>query len=250
MNRSGLVSLFAVGIILSSSMVNAQSNSLTADQILKGVDDVLNAPKDQTLKQKMILTDKKGNEKIRTLIVFQKGFDKRMAKFLTPADQEGIAFLSLPNDVIYLYLPAFKKIRRIATHVKNTKFAGTDFTYEDMEAKRYADKWIPELLKTEADHYSLKIEPKSGTKTNYSKMIFRIRKDNFFPTKVELYNKGGRLFKVATAKGIKKIGKYWVAEEAIMENLKARHKTRVVLLYAKFDTGLSNEKFSKRYLSR
>ena len=86
-------------------------------------------------------------KKKREMSMLQKGSEKRFVKFLSPTAQAGIAFLSLPDDVMYIYLPALKKVRRIASHVKNTKFAGTDFTYEDMEAARYSDKYIPEFIK-------------------------------------------------------------------------------------------------------
>jgi hypothetical protein len=56
----------------------------------------------------------------------------------SPASEAGIAFLSLPDDLMYLYMPAFGRERRIASHVKNQSFAGTDFSYEDMEAREYA----------------------------------------------------------------------------------------------------------------
>ena len=206
-----ILTFTAVIIAVSTGVLYAED--YTADQILKKLDDVMNAPRDQKMKQKVELIDKRGNSKIRVLQVSQKGSDRRMAKFLSPADQKGIAFLSLPNDVIYLYLPAFKKVRRIATHVKNTKFAGTDFTYEDMEAKRYADKWIPELLKTEANHYIIQIKPKKGVRTDYSKIKLQVRKDNFYPVKVEFFNKGGRLFKILKTKNIQKVGKYWTAKQ-------------------------------------
>ena len=108
--------------------------------------------------------------------VFQKGTDKRLVRFLSPADQKGIAFLSLPNDNQILYLPAFGKTRRIASHVKNTRFAGTDYTYEDLEAKRYADKWDAELKSRSAGEYTLSLTPKKGVKTDYAKMDIRIFK--------------------------------------------------------------------------
>jgi len=57
-----------------------------------------------------------------------------MFRFTAPASQAGIAFLSLPNDVMYMYLPAFGKERRIASSAKNQNFAGTDFSYDDMES--------------------------------------------------------------------------------------------------------------------
>jgi outer membrane lipoprotein-sorting protein len=167
--------------------VSIYAQTPTAEDILKNADAVVNAPKDQDLKVKLILTDKKGKEKTREMSMLQKGSDKRMVKFLSPADQKGIAFLSLPDDVMYLYLPAFKKIRRIASHVKNTKFAGTDFTYEDMEAVRYSDKYEPEFLRKEDSLFVLQLIPKEGLKTDYSKLIMWIREDNFYIVKT--YNK-------------------------------------------------------------
>ena len=122
MNKVILLSLFVLGVVMFAFQGMAEDTQLTATQILEKVDDVINAPKDQDIKIKLILIDKNGKESMREMSMLQKGSDKRLVKFLSPADQRGIAFLSLPNDVMYLYLPAFKKTRRIASHIKNNKF--------------------------------------------------------------------------------------------------------------------------------
>ena len=228
----------------------AQESQLTASQILEKVDVVVNAPKDQDLSIKLILIDKDGNEKEREMNMLQKGSDQRMVKFLSPADQKGIAFLSLPDDVMYLYLPAFKKVRRIASHIKNNKFAGTDFSYEDMEAIRYADKYIPTLQKTEEKHYVLQLIPKEGIKTDYSKLIMRVRNDNFYPDKIEHFNKGNKLFKIMLRERIEQVDGYWISRETEMEDLKAEHKTKMIIEEAKFDSFFPKNRFTKRYLSR
>ncbi|MBA7653049.1 hypothetical protein ES703_60890 [subsurface metagenome] len=245
-----LLLLVAYPFMYQSGNLNAEELTLTASQILEKVDDVINAPRDQDLRIKLILIDKKGKEKIREMSMLQKGSDKRMVKFLSPADQRGIAFLSLPGDIMYLYLPAFKKVRRIASHVKNTKFAGTDFTYEDMEAKRYSEKYVPELLKKEEDHYILQLKPREGVKTDYSKLIMWVRTDNFYPTKIEHYDKGDKLYKIMIREKIEMVNGYWVSRESEMEDLKAEHKTRMIIVDVRVDSGLSDDKFTKRYLSR
>jgi len=242
--------LVAYPFMCQSGNLNAEELTLTASQILEKVDDIINAPKDQDLKIKLVLIDKEGKEKIREMSMLQKGSDKRMVKFLSPADQKGIAFLSLPDDIMYLYLPAFKKVRRIASHVKNTKFAGTDFTYEDMEAKRYLEKWLPELIKKEDSHYILQLNPKEGVKTDYSKLIMWVRTDNFYPTKIEHYDKGNKLYKVMVREKIEKVKEYWISKQSEMEDLKEKHKTKMLLEDVKFDSGLSDEFFTERYLSR
>jgi len=250
MKKYILVNLLVVCMTISVSYIFAQEKELTATQILTMVDDVINAPKDQDLKLKLILIDKDGKEEVRQMSMLQKGCDRRMVKFLSPASQKGIGVLSLPDDIMYLYLPAFKKTRRIASHVKNTKFAGTDFTYEDMEAKRYSEKYTPEILKKDENHYILQLKPKKDVKTDYSKLIMWVRADNFYPTKIEFYDKGNNLYKVMLREKIEKVGKYWVSKESEMEDLKAKHKTKMILEDVKFDSGLSDELFTERYLIR
>ena len=237
-------------VSLSFTLVWAEETQLTAVQILQKADDVINAPRDQDLKIKLILIDKKGNEKVREMSMLQKGSDKRLFKFLSPADQKGIAFLSLPDDVMYLYMPAFKKIRRIASHVKNTKFAGTDFTYEDMEAVRYSDKYIPEYIRKEDNHFILQLIPKEGIKTDYSKLIMSIREDNFYITKIEHYNRGDKLFKIMIRDNIEKIGEYWLARESEMQDLKSKHTTKMIIEEVILDSKVSDDKFTKRNLKK
>ncbi len=80
-----------------------------AKVILSRVDSVMNAPKDREMKMIMILIDKHGEKSIREGESYQKGDSYRLIRFTKPADQRGIAFLSLPHDVMYVYFPAFKK---------------------------------------------------------------------------------------------------------------------------------------------
>ena len=81
----------------------------------------------------------------------QKGTSMRIFRFTALSSQAGIAVLLLPNEVMYLYMPAFGKERRISSSVKSQKFAGTDFSYDDIESKPYSDKYILKLFKTEDD---------------------------------------------------------------------------------------------------
>jgi len=48
---------------------------------------------------------------------------------------------------------------------------------------------------------------------------------------------------------IEKVGK-WISKESEMGDLKAKHKTKMILEDVKFDSGLSNERFTERYLTR
>jgi outer membrane lipoprotein-sorting protein len=218
-----------------------------ASTILKNMDDVMYSPKDLTGVNKIILIDKNGKQESREATVQQKGNDMRMLRFTAPASQAGIAVLSLPNDVMYLYLPAFGKERRISTSVKSQNFAGTDFSYDDMEAKPYTNKYTPKLLKTDATGFVLELTPKG--QSDYSKLVVTINKANFYPEAMDYYDKGNN--KVKEAKYIfKKVGNYWNAEEIEMTDLKKNHKTKMQMSDVKYDTGLSNDEFTVRKLKQ
>jgi len=242
-----VVVLFAATILISRPL-SAQQPS--AEQILTKFESVINAPKDQDLRAKLVLIDSKGNEKERTITMLQKGDDKRLVRFLTPADQRGIGFLGLRNDVQYIYLPAFKKVRRIASHIKNQSFAGTDFTYDDIGTLKYSDDYNPKLAKTTAEHYVLELTPKEGKNKDYGKLKIWVRKDIFYPVKTEFYDKGGKLWKVMERRNIESISKYWVSEEVEVKDLKDEHSTKMILSEIKFDTKLSDDLFTERNLEK
>jgi len=218
-----------------------------ASTILKNMDKVLYAPEDMTGTNTIILIDKNGKQEIREANVKQKGTDKRIMRFTSPASQAGIAVLALPDDVMYMYLPAFGKERRISSSVKNQNFAGTDFSYDDMEPKPYADKYSPKLINTEGDSYVLELIPKG--RSDYSKLIVTISKTYYYPEHMEYYDRGNTKIKEARYT-FKKVGKYWSPAEIEMENLKKNHVTKMQTSNVEYDTGLTDDEFTLRKLKQ
>jgi len=223
---------------------------LNAGEILAKIDAAAAAPRDQDFEARLILRDASGGSSERSLLIWQKGADRRMARFLSPADQKGISVLSLPDGSIYLYLPAYKKVKRIASHVKNSSFAGTDFTYEDMEAVNYSAKYSPALGPEDERHYVLDLAPRAGQESGWSRLRVWALKDSFVPVTVEYYDRKGLLARRMSSGAVEKIKGYWVAREREMHDLAADHRSRMVLTNVRFDTGLSDELFTTRYLER
>ncbi|MGA1977446.1 MAG: outer membrane lipoprotein-sorting protein [Bacteroidales bacterium] len=235
-----LTALIAAGSIFS---VYAQD----ASTILKQMDNVMFSSKDMSAKNKIILIDKSGKQEIREATVQQKGTDKRMFRFTSPASQAGISVLSLPDDIMYLFLPAFGKERRISTSAKNQNFAGTDFSYDDMESKPYSNKYNSKLLNTEANVFVLELTPK--VQSDYLKITININKTNYYPELMEYYDKGNTKIKEAKYT-FKKIGNYWNAQEIEMTDLKKNHKTKMQMSDVKYDAGLTDDDFSVRKLKQ
>jgi outer membrane lipoprotein-sorting protein len=236
--------------LLGPSTTAFAEEALSGDEILRRADEVMSAPRDQDVQATLVLVDKDGNRKERTLRMYQKGAETRLARFLSPADQKGISVLSLPDGSIYLYLPAYQKVKRIASSVKNTSFAGTDFTYEDMEAWRYADSYAAELVRTETECWVLRLTPRPGVSDDWAHLLMWIRRDNNVPITVEYCDAKGAVERRLTSARIEQIGRYWVAREREMHDIAKNHRTRMIIDKAVFDSGLSDEIFTTRYLER
>lgn len=238
-----LITLIFTGLMVNTAFAE------DAGSILKKMDAVLFAGEDQTSSIRMILTDKGGNERVREAQVWQKGANKRLFRFTAPAAEAGIAFLSLPDDVMYLYMPAYGRERRIASHVKNQSFAGTDFSYEDLESEKYVKRFTPGLLDETDETYILELTPLPDMRSDYSKIIAHIHKKHHYPLKMESFDRGGQPFKVAEYT-FKKKGDYWYTAEIKMTNLRRNHSTRMIFEEVAFDTGIDDSVFSVRNLTR
>jgi len=247
MKRFKILSLIL--LLLCAFTYSLAAQTLSGNQILKKVEDTMLAPKSTVADATMILIDKKGKQKVRKVKMWTKGKKKRVVKFLKPADVKGVGFLVLSDNEMYLYMPAFKKIRRIASHVKHQSFMGTDFSYDDISTTEYTKHYTGKLLKETDKEYIIEAKRKKSSDKEYDKLKMWVDKTSFLPTKVEMYKKN-KLRKVMINNKIEKIGKYWMATDIVMTNVKKKHKTRLKLENLKFDKAVSSRIFTKRYLKR
>jgi len=103
----------------------------------------------------MVLRNQHGEEskrkmRSRTLEMETDG-DRSMVVFEEPRDVKGTTFLSFTHrsgpDDQWLYLPALKRVKRIASNNKSGPFMGSEFAYEDIasqEVEKYTYKFIGE----------------------------------------------------------------------------------------------------------
>jgi len=206
------------------------------------------SPKDKQGKITITLIGKNDKEKVREAEMFQKGTDRKLYRYTQPESQAGIATLSLPGDIMWMYLPALAKPKKITLLARSQSFTGTDFSYEDMATKPYTDRYTPELLKTEGNAYFLQLTPKEKN-NKYSKIVVKLDKANGYPILMEYYNQKGDKFKEATYL-YEKIGNYWNAKEVVMTNLKKNHSTKIELSGVIFDQGLPDDLFAVENLKK
>jgi hypothetical protein len=226
-----------------------QARALSAEEILKKMDAAEYAAKDTIAVITMELEEQDGRTSKRKMKMYQKGADKRLIQFESPADVKGIGFLDIDGKM-YVYLPAFHKIRRIAGSVKNENFAGTDFAHDDLSSERFNKRLQATAMRDEGDHFVLETRERDKDSSRYSKLVFKVRKKDLMFDSVEYYDKSGKLWKVFKRSQFKPVGKYMQSYLAEMADLKKKHKTRMIVDSIKCDSGLSDRRFSKRQLKR
>jgi uncharacterized protein len=131
--------------------------------------------------------------------------NRRVIRFLAPGDVRNTTTLLIENpgkdDEIWVYLPAMKKARRLASNNKKSSFVGTDLSFGDLVGHRARD-WSHKLLKQESlagtPVYvveSLPKTPEIAGDSGYSKRVSWVAKDSLVSVKVEFLDMAGALLK-------------------------------------------------------
>ena len=157
------------------------------------------------------------------------------------------------EDDKWLYLPALKKTRRISGKSSKTDyFMGSDFTYDDI-GKRNVDEDTHKLLREESadgfDYYVVESTPKKEGEI-FSKKLVWIRKDCDVVTKVEFYDKFGKLHRQMVSSDIKKVDGFWTVGKMDMKNVQTGHSTELLFLDPKYNIQLDSKIFSVSKLER
>ena len=238
---------------------------LTARQIVEKVE-AANTTEDR----KSIMTmeiRRGGSTRVRTMYMWAKedelGNGRSLIKFIEPADIRGTGFLTIENmgrdDDLWIYLPALKRVRRIASSGKSGSFMGSDFTYADM-SQGSIDNYNYSIIGSESidgnDCYKIEAVPATDTIKNdegYSKKILWVRKDIFYLVKQEFYDKKGNYLKVMTQTGLKKIEgtDIWTASALLMTNeQKSGYETLIEFRKVEVNTEILDSFFTQRHLKR
>jgi hypothetical protein len=239
-----------------------QGKTLTASQVMAEFK-TRHRVKSYISTELMLLVNRRGKKEKRILKSYYKnygnGISKSLCLFLKPASARGVAVLTWDrekgDDDQWLYLPSQKKMRRVAQGSKKSYFFGTDITYEDME-EEHLDTYTYSMLSSEKidnqDCYVIEAVPADRKKlraSGYSKRKIWIRKDIFYPVKIDFFSHGKRLIKTQTNHDLKKIeGNVWRPEKTQVANQKKRHKTLSGIKKHEFNIPLDDAIFSERFI--
>lgn len=250
---------FLIIFIILFSQIEICLSGMDGYWVAKQMDE-RNRGKDASIEMEMKLIDKKSKERKRELFIFRKdyqGLDKLILKFTYPKDIKGTSFLvwehKEEDNERFLYLPALRRVRRIASSEKNENFAGTDFSYEDISGRKlndYTYKLVNDTATCKGYRcYLLESYPK-GKNPKYPRIVSWVRKDSFITLKAEYYNRQGMKEKIFEVNKMERIDDIWTMLEMIMENLKLKHRTYIKVNKVSYNQRISDTYFTERELSK
>lgn len=217
--------------------------------------------KDSTASMQMILINPNGQKSSREVrLKFLEGSgdgDKSLSVFDSPKDVQGTAFLSfshaLTADEQWLYLPALKRVKRIASANKSGPFMGSEFAFEDLssnEVEKYTYEYLREESVEGQDCFVVRNYPQYEH-SGYKYRDVWIDKKHYRTVKIDFYDRKGAPLKTLTQHNhILYLDKYWRAETFKMINHQTNKATELAWKDYQFQKGLTEEDFNRNSLMR
>jgi outer membrane lipoprotein-sorting protein len=212
-------------------------------------------------KLRMTLVSGRGAPRIRNVSYYSKDYgdtDKILMVFQSPPDVAGTAYLSFSyddeskDDDIWLYLPAMRRVRRIAGAGKNDDFLGTDFTYEDMGSRSLSKDTFKFQREESFDGEPCRVvEARPKDKSDpYGRRVIWVRRDSNVIAAVDYYDRQDRLLKKLRVSNIQKIDGIWTPRKMEMTNVQNKHSTIIEISEIKFNIALDDALFAVTTLER
>ncbi|MCG7976187.1 MAG: outer membrane lipoprotein-sorting protein [Candidatus Thiodiazotropha taylori] len=255
------LSLILATLLLTPAVTLAMTAEERGLEIAKEVDSRDTGFHDFKASMTMLLKNRHGEESLRdmrnqTLEVEDDG-DKTLVVFDEPRDVKGTALLSFSHKVgdddQWLYLPALKRVKRIASRNKSGPFMGSEFAYEDIssqEVEKYTYKFIEESEHDGIASYLVErypVDPNSG----YTRQQMWVDKARYIPIKIDYYDRKNVLLKTLVFRGYQQyLDQYWRADEMFMENHQTGKSTLLTWKQYEFRSGLTDADFNKNSLKR
>lgn len=258
----GVLGLSA-GFVLAGepSMSLAQSTAARGLEIARTMKQRDRGFDNYTAELKMVLIDTAGKEtlrrlRVKTLEVANDG-DKSLAIFDAPADVKGTAFLTHTHltepDDQWLYLPALKRVKRIAPANKTAPFMGSEFAYEDLasqEVEKYAHDYLGDDNFDGQASFKLArfpVDPNSG----YSRQVVWVDQQRYVALKTEFYDRRQEKLKTLVASDYQQyLGRYWRAGVMRMDNHQTGKSTVLYWMKYRFRQDLDEQDFLPSSLTR
>ena len=142
--RAPKLAKFALRILIAAAILigifqTTPANSMSGREVYEKVHEQRSRSLDRKTEVTMVLFDKGGGKRTRTLTEYGKKSDPEAYKvlivFKSPPDLKNVGFLiharTFSDRDLWAYFPEYKRVRRINTSNQDDSFFGSDFSYDD-----------------------------------------------------------------------------------------------------------------------
>jgi hypothetical protein len=216
----------------------------------------------------MVLIDRNENRRLRLMRSYSRDVGKDTQSilfFVSPADVKDTGFLTYDyddptrDDDQWLYLPALKKSKRIASSDKSGSFMGSDFNYADMtdrEVELYDYEVMKEVDVGAQRCWQVKAVPRGREeidRTGYEQSVYFVRQDNYVVVRAVHWLAKGDRVRYYEVQKLEVIDGIWVPTEMAMvtrRGTQVQHRTLLRSRNVRFNQPLDEQLFSVRQLEK
>lgn len=244
MKRLSII-LCALSLILAAP-VHAQE--LTADEIVKKVDEVRNPELDYETDVRVVSYKPNRPDHATRYDVFIKGKDKTIVKTTEPENERGQSLLMRENDFWAFFPEVSKPIRislqqRLNGDVANGDIARTNFSGD------YSAKILRTEQKSGKDFYVLELSSLRDS-TTYGKIVLWVMAENYWPVKAEFFAISGRFLKTCTYENYKTMAGKLRPSKLVLKDAVVKGQYSTIEYNDIKLTEIPEKNFTKEYLNK
>jgi outer membrane lipoprotein-sorting protein len=260
LRRAALSSIALLIVAMTAVPVEADEAADKGLAIARQADERTNGFKDYRATLAMTLRTKGGQQavrelRIKVLEVLGDG-DKSLTMFDQPKDVEGTALLTFAHktadDDIWLFLPALKRVKRIAGSNKSGPFMGSEFAFEDIsspELEKYRYRYLRAAQHEGADCHVIEAVPLDRN-SGYSRQEVWFDQAELRSVKIDYFNRRGEHLKTLVSSGFKRyLNRFWYPERMEMTNHQSGRSTILEYKNYLFGNGFTARDFDQASLA-
>lgn len=257
MNKFLLAALYLLFVLPLLPLTRA--SAMTGREVYEKVHALRQKALDHRVEATLVLFDKGGATRTRSLIEYSKKADpeayKVLVVFQTPPDLKDVGFLvharTFSDRDLWAYFPEFKRVRRIPTSSQDDAFFGTDFSYDDFGGPPNLDDYTftiqgEEILEGKPC-YVVEVTPKIRRK--YTRFVAWVAKDLWVHLKIAYY-RDKELYRSGRFTEVRMVDDIPTAYKVRMENNTTNHATELTVNAIQYHTRFADDLFSQRSLER
>jgi hypothetical protein len=216
----------------------------------------------------MELVDRGGATRTRVTRALRRDFgDERRSVlfFEEPANVRGTAFLAhdhadpARDDDHWLYLPALRKSRRVASAERGRSFLGTDLSYEELKKEtrlNLEDFHWRTIGEEEVEGRrcfaveGVTVDEATSRELGYGRVLMRVDAEIWLPRLVEFWTPAGTPLKAIRVLEVREVQGIWTPHRIEAVNHESGHRTNLIFRDVDYRAELPEDLFTEDALRR